>query len=370
MVSGPVEPSVIARSEINQRVHAAMAIPDFWGVTDKGECLPPLCVEIQPTAHCHRTCSFCSHIIRNRRGGSLTEHDIHGLLDQLRDMRVPLVAFSGGGEPLHWANGDIFATIARAAESFDVSLTTSGDQLLDSTTEKLRPEAAQVLRSCSAIYLNIPAVDEQSFARQVRGPLGWHHTSRMLRDLVELRDGMTNDSHCVIVGVVVLSTFNISQVAEIDRVLSEHGVDAIYYKQWKNFEKRNVAKVKLADQTLLASLRPIRPSDRSADLARFIVGLEVRDEEHHPCWSNRLSYDAIVDPDGDVYLCTPTVGKPEHAIGNLDDGPFPDLWASARRTRRLRVLNTLSATGVCPSECRHHRDNSRLDRVIARGSGG
>lgn len=364
------DPPLGARAEIDARTRAARMAPDFWGSTSDGTVLSPLCVEIQPTAHCHRTCSFCSHIIRNRRGGSLAEADVYGLLDQLRDMRTPRVAFSGGGEPLFWKQGDIIAALAYAGRFFDVSLTTSGDQLLDAETRQLGPGAAQVLLSCSAIYVNVPAVTEPSFAKQVRGPSGWNHTSRMLREMVALRDSDPGRFGCSIVGVVVLSAFNVSQVGEIDRVLMDHGLDAIYYKQWKNFEKRNVKKVKLADEVLLEGLEAIHEEDRSPDLARFIDDLRHPDVETHPCWVNRLGYDAVVDPDGEVYLCTPTVGKPEHSIGNLDDGPFAQIWASARRSRRLRTLDAMSASGACPSECRHHPDNAQLDRAILGGRAG
>lgn len=354
-----VEAEIAARS--------AQATPDFWGVTPTGV-LPPLCVEIQPTAHCHRTCSFCSHIIRNRRGGALTTADVDGLLDELRELRVLRIAFSGGGEPLYWAAGSTVDALVRAATFADVTLTTSGDQLLDAATGELHPDAARVLQACSAMFVNVPAVNALSFAAQVRGPSGWEHASRMLRQFVALRRSDPDLYRCRVVGVVVLSAFNVSQVGEIDRVLFEHGVDAIYYKQWKDFEKRNVRKVKLADEALLEGLSVIPAADRSPDLARFIDDLRHPDEENHPCWVNRLSYDAIVDPDGEVYLCTPTVGRPEHSIGNLDDAPFAQLWASAGRAGRLRVLDGLSATGVCPSQCRHHPENARLDALVAGGA--
>jgi len=358
-----VRPSPQIEPIIDRRIRSASR--DAWGrTTDTGEVFPPLLVEIQPTAHCHRTCSFCSHIIRNRRGGSLSDQDVHGLLDQLRDMGVPRIAFSGGGEPLYWSNGDTVAAIRHAAGFADVSLTTSGDQLLDAETDRLRDCAADVLECCSALYVNIPAVNERSFAEQVRGPSGWRHTSAMIRRLLALRDSDPDRFDCQFVAVVVLSAFNVAQVHEIDRVLAEHGSDAIYYKQWKNFEKRNVRKVKLADEALLEGLERVPPEERSSDLAAFIDTLRVPDVENHPCWTNRLSFDAIVDPDGEVYLCTPTVGKPEHSVGNLDDAPFADLWASARRQERLRVLDGMSVSGTCPSECRHHPDNARLDLEV------
>src|SRR4051812_12692876 len=91
------------------------------------------------------------------------------------------------------------------------------------------------------MYFNIPAVDELNFARQVRGPSGWSHTSAMLRALIALCDSDRDRFRCQLRAVVVVSAFNVDQIARIDGVLIAHGVDGIYYKQWKTFEKRNGA---------------------------------------------------------------------------------------------------------------------------------
>jgi radical SAM protein with 4Fe4S-binding SPASM domain len=337
---------------------------DTWGVIG-GDVIAPYCVEIQPTAHCHRTCSFCSHIIRNRRGGTISEEEVRGLLADFRAMGVHRVAFSGGGEPLYWSGGRLAEMIEIAAEFSEVSLTTSGDQLWLDDRQELHPDASVLLERCMTMYFNIPAVDELNFAKQVRGPSGWSHSSKMLRNLVVLRDSDPGRYRCQLHAVVVVSVFNVDQIATIDRVLFEHGVDAIYYKQWKNFEKRNVKRVKLEDEYIVDRLGAIPEAERSADLTAFIEGVKVEFPAHRHCWSNRLAYNAIVDPDGEIYMCTPTVGKPEFSIGNLDDGGFAAVWTSAVRDAKLRELSQMSYDGLCPRECRHHPDNVRLTNVLA-----
>lgn len=340
---------------------AACLTPDTWGRVDSAP-LPPYGVEIQPTAHCHRTCLFCSHIIRNRRGGELSAAEVDAVLDECEAMGVARIAFSGGGEPLYWAAGDLTAAIRRAAGFAEVSLTASGDQLLDAGS--LHPDAPTLLEHCVTMYFNIPAVDERNFARQVRGPSGWAHASAMLRALVTLRASDPQRFRCRLHAVVVLSALNVDQIAGIDRTLFEHGIDAVYYKQWKNFEARNVRRVRLEDDHILEVLTAIPAAERSADLDAFLAQLSATYPGQH-CWSNRIANDMIIDPNGDVFLCTPTVGKVEFSIGNLDDGSLTDLWLGAERFRQLRVLDDMSAGGRCPSHCRHHPDNARLDAMIS-----
>lgn len=337
--------------------------PDTWGSID-GEIIAPYCVEIQPTAHCHRTCSFCSHIIRNRRGGTMSEEEVRGLLTDFREMGVARIAFSGGGEPLYWTGGRLAEMVEIAAQFSEVSLTSSGDQLWVADRGELHPDAALLLEHCATMYFNIPAVDELSFAKQVRGPSGWSHTSTMVRNLLALRATDPERYRCRVEAVVVVSAFNVEQIAKIDRVLTEHGVDAIYYKQWKNFEKRNVKRVKLEDEHIVERLSMIPEAERSASLKEFVAGLSVEFPTGH-CWSNRLAYNAIIDPDGEIYLCTPTVGNPEYSVGNLDDGGFAACWSGAVRAGKLRELSQMSYDGICPRECRHHPDNVRLGALLA-----
>lgn len=337
---------------------------DVWGVSG-GQVLAPHAVEIQPTAHCHRTCTFCSHIIRNRRGGQLSSEEVRGLLTELESIGVRQIAFSGGGEPLYWADGDITDMVRKAARFAEVSLTTSGDQLWNAEDGALHPDAGLLLEHCATMYFNIPAVDELSWAKQVRGPSGWPHTKAMITKLLALRNSDRGRYRCELHAVVVVSAFNIEQIERIDGTLTEIGVDAIYYKQWKNFERRKVNRLRLEDEHIVRRLDAIPPTQRSRDLSKFIALLKTSFPKHTPCWANRLAYNAIIDPNGDIYLCTPTVGNPEFSIGNLDDGGFSSCWRGALRTERLHELNDLSYQSVCPRECRHHPDNARVQAGLS-----
>lgn len=339
----------------------AGASRDTWGAMEK--VLAPLAVEVQPTALCHRTCVFCSHIVRNRRGGELTGEEVSSLLDELRSMGVKGIAFSGGGEPLFWHAARVVDAIELAAGFADVTLTTSGDQLWEDDDDRLHPDAVRVLRACRAMYLNVPAVDEDSYARQIKGSSNWKRTAKLIRAMVALKRADPN-LQCEIQGAVVLSVFNADQVEAIDRELCGAGVDDIYYKQFKNFESRNVSRIRLETEQLLERLEHVPVAVRSPALSRFISGLRSTDTAHVHCWANRLAFGAIVDPNGDVYLCTPTVGKPEYCIGSLSKGGFRAVWSQGLRDHTLRRLNQMSISGACPAECRYHDENRTLNHLI------
>lgn len=353
---------IISSVALKAKERVRQLTEETWGRL-RGEVLPPIEVEIQPTANCHRTCAFCSHIIRNRRGGELTSEDVFSLLAELERMQVKSIAFSGGGEPLYWKAGRLVEAIRTASAFARVILTSSGDQLWNDTRDELDDDALSILGHCSALQLNIPAVDDAGFQRQVHGPSSWKRTSSIISSLVELKSSRP-DLRCKIYAVVVVSAFNVNQIAGIDEALMTRGFDGIYYKQLKNFEDRPLAKVRISEDTIFNTLDIIPAATRSADLDKFIKLIATNYETMTHCWVNRIGFDAIVDPDGDIYLCTPTVGKNEFCIGNLDNGGFANCWHGATRELVLRRLSDYSLHGVCPRECRNHGDNQLIDHGI------
>lgn len=87
-----------------------------------------------------------------------------------------------------------------------------------------------------------------------------------------------------------------------------------------------------------------------------------------PAVVNRTGNNAIVEPDGDVRLCPPTVGRIEHYMGNLDDPGLTAVSTGARRWAVLAALDAMAHGEMCPRDCRHHQVNVRLAAAIAERS--
>jgi len=334
------------------------------GCTDDGRPIWPSAVEIQPTARCHRICTFCSHIVRNHHGAQMTLPLALGLLDELEPMGVQRIALSGGGEPLYWGVSQLTAVALRAARFAKVSLTSSGDQLWDRAAGALIPSAAKVLAPYSELYINVPDVDPQVWRRLIVGGNTWEEAEGLLKALVALRMQCDELQYKVYV-VVVVTLLNVKRIGLIDRVLSDCGVDGIYYKQFKNFEQRNVQRLKADDATLLRLIHGAVCSEpMSQSLQRFQQQIGQPTGGTARCWANRLAYSAIVDPSGEVFPCTPTVGQREFAIGTLQKQSFTSLWSSAQRAGVLKVLDERALAGGCPAECREHAVNRVVEQLI------
>jgi MoaA/NifB/PqqE/SkfB family radical SAM enzyme len=344
--------------------HIRRANADTWGIAE-GRVLPPKQLEIQPTARCHRVCSFCSHILRNQRGGELPGAIVASILTEARQYGTEIVNFSGGGEPLIWATGDLAEAMGQAHEFARVSLTTSGDQLWDDERRCLSDLCFRALRNCDDLLLNIPGTDDESLQQQVSGGPSWERTQHLLESLLALaRNTSKLKIHCV----VVISQDNVGSLAEIDHRFTGLGIESVYYKPFKVYENRNPSR-RVGREAILRHLAELPPSFKpSRGLARLIGHFQQQTLQTSHCWVNRLGCGLIINPLGDGYLCTPTVGDNRHAVGNVYEGGLARLWVGAVRFHVMRELSERSFRGGCPSDCRYHVHNAIIGSVISGAS--
>jgi MoaA/NifB/PqqE/SkfB family radical SAM enzyme len=334
---------------------------ETWGILD-GSVLPPRQLEIQPTSQCHRVCSFCSHIRRNQRGGELQPSIVASILREAQQLGTEVVNFSGGGEPLIWDSGDLAEAMAQAHGFAQVSLTTSGDQLWDDQRGSLSDLCLRVIRNCHDLLLNIPGTDDESLKRQVSGGPSWMRTRRLLESLLTFAANTSKPRiHCV----VVITQDNVRKLAEIDQRFTDLGIESIYYKPFKVYEDRTPSRRVERDAILRALAKQLPSFGPSAGLSRLVANFTQGAPSPSPCWVNRLGFSLIIDPLGNGYLCTPTVGDKRYAIGNVYEGGLTGLWLGAVRFNAMHELSERSLRGGCPSDCRYHSHNSLIGSAVS-----
>ncbi len=322
--------------------------------------ISPYRVEIQPTTFCNRMCSFCSHSVRNKTGNELQEERVTSIVDQLADMSCGHVSFSGGGEPFEWRTGDLCQVIRYTAERMDVTLTTNGDSFWDDNQNM--PQNLELAKYCSNIIINTPDVDTDRYKNIVKGKCSWEKTEKILKAFLEhIRQ---NQYICDICCVVVVSKLNFRYLDEIDKKMQEIGVNRIYYKMLKAFENNDVEELSVAAEELV-KIRKNCSKNRSIWLKNFLKSID-RIENYYceKCWTNMMGMNAIIDPNGNVFICTPTVGIQKYILGNVNDKQFKDLWESSKRMDLINLLNRVHNKKMCPKECRMNSHNALIEDYL------
>ncbi len=320
----------------------------------------PYRVEIQPTTFCNRVCAFCSHSIRNQTGNEIPEKIVLEIIDQLHKKSCKHVSFSGGGEPFEWHKGDIGKVIKYAAEKMNVTITTNGDGFWNDFEDK--PQNLQIAKYCSNIIINTPEVDDRRYKGFVQGKCSWSKTQKIIHALQE--EINQNTYQCDICCVVVVSKLNYHFLCEIDCELQKLGVDRVYYKLIKTFEDNDMHELAVSNEELI-HVRNIIPATSSNWLKTFLNSVASIEKYYsQKCWSNEIGMNAIIDPNGDVFICTPTVGVKNYVLGNILNNDFMDLWETPERIDLIDCLNYAHCNGKCPKECRLNSHNTMIENYL------
>ena len=320
----------------------------------------PYRVEIQPTTFCNRACDFCSHSIRNQTGNELPENKVKELIDCLVMHSCNHISFSGGGEPFEWRNGDICKAIQYASQQMDVTITTNGDGFWNNQTESA--QNLSITQYCSNIIINTPEVDDERYKKFVKGKSSWSKTKKIIISLLDYIK--QNACKCEICCVVVVSKLNYQFLADIDKELQGIGVNKIYYKMIKTFEDNGMYKLANSVEEFV-DLRKRIGKGISFWLRDFFESVDIVEGYYsQKCWSNEMGMNAIIDPNGNVYICTPTVGLLKYALGNVFESDFAELWQSKKRLDLIERLNRVHSIKKCPKECRLNSHNAMIENYL------
>lgn len=324
--------------------------------------ISPVSVALCPTPVCIRNCCFCSNTQRNKcnrqNGAEYTETIFDGLTDDLDLLKVRGVSVAGGGEPLAYVKPSLHRFLTRKS-SFRIGIHTNGVLL----GKILRED---ILRTGNIQYVNVSGVAHRpELYEEVCGVNGdqFLEVEKWLKRAVELQQNFANFPTF---GVKILvCRRNYKFVKEMKDYFLQLGVGNILIRCVGNFEPDQ--DVELTEEQY-AELVLVFKKDfgMSQDQIEAVTGkASVVPPIPSRCWITALQYTAGVDPDGEVYLCSPWSRK-EFSIGNVNNERFSSLWGGPKHREIAQILNHKMKCGECnPLLCRHYYSNLAIDALIA-----
>lgn len=325
---------------------------------------PPWTVGLSPTSRCTRTCFFCSHQGRNRRGEFLTEEKTEELITDLRDSLRPKGAIlAGGGEPTFW-EGDLASVIHALSEFCSVGIDTNGT-LLD---KFLRNGAIWRL-----FYLTVPILgyDRKSYQsvcehdqfdivdRNLREILSAKRERKLVYPYVNLKVAINQRSYKDLVPLL--------------RYAESIGADNTFIRVMNNFEGRTDIDLTQEQRQIVYEMVTNEPGFEGSYIRIFaqnLVNPHSRSVEQQTpvlpshCWTVMLMHNMGIKPNGDVFLCVPTTDQEEFSIGNVNKMRLTEMWGNERHLEVIRELDERMGKGLCDlRKCRHYRLNIVLEMV-------
>lgn len=190
--------------------------------------------------------------------------------------------------------------------------------------------------------------------------------SRIERNILNAIKLKNSTGSSIALGVkILLCRENFSFALEMFNYFKSIGVDNILIRCVGNFEPWQNVEL-LPDQ--INHLTSVFKNNfgMSDDQVAAVTGT-IPDVLPMPsrCWICALQYTAGVDPDGEVYLCSPWSRK-EYSIGNINQSDSRNIWGSDKHKQVAAMLNKNLRSGKCnPLLCRHYYSNLAIDAFIA-----
>lgn len=310
----------------------------------------PIHVRLKPTNVCNHRCHYCCYrnpdlylSERFNQKDSIPPAKLFEIIDDLAEMDVRAVTFSGGGEPL--CHPEIEPAVRRLIDNkIKVAMLTNGSLLRGSIAELLA-------QSATWIRISLDAADGESFAKR-RGVKPDEY-DRICKNLKAFA-GQKNHS-CTLGINFIITADNFTETYDFLSAMKDLGVDHV------KLSEAVVSVDREANQKYVAGFYPAvrrlidRAQGKLADSGFTIIDKVYNPNEQPGGGAYDKSYTrcpfveclVVIAADQCVYTCQDKAYTGRGLLGSLADQRFRDLWASGDTLAKIRSLD--------PSRvCRHH----------------
>ena len=332
----------------------AFAFPDRIQALSNRKLAAPVHVRIKPINRCNHDCWYCAYRVSNLQLGEdmnekelIAEEKMHQIVDDLIDMKVRAVTFTGGGEPL------IYKPLAKIIKK----LVKGGIKVgALSNGSNLKGEMADVFAEYATwIRVSLDAWDGESYA-QARSV----NKSAFNKLMKNLADFASRNSDCELGTSFIIDEKNANHIFETVQNLKDCGVKHVklagvvvsndgvennkYHKEIKSIVRDEIEK-------------SLGISDSSFKVLDHYHDLDERFErDYNMCPT--IQFTPVIGGDSYVYTCQDKAYTEGGKLGSIKDASFKDFWFSEENLQRAYAVN--------PSiHCKHNCANHQKNQIIA-----
>lgn len=304
----------------------------------------PVYIRIKPTNVCNHSCFYCSY--QNDKRLITTEtlnpkdfiprEKMMELLDDLKDMRVKAVTYSGGGEPLVYPY--IEEALAKTLDNnIDLSIITNG--------QNLSGPRAELLAKAKWVRLSLDASDSKTF-KQIRNVP--EKSFLLIAENIKQFTKIKNPD-CELGINFVINHLNWESVYKSAEFYRDLGVNHIkftarntpdFHTYHEPFKEQVISQIKKADAEF-SNESFVLHNSYEEDFK--YAGVYHRSYKFCPI----IQIVTVIGADSVVYLCHDKTYSKSGIIGSIKEKSFKDLWFSKETRDRLINFNA-------ESECTHH----------------
>ena len=310
--------------------------------SESGSPEAPVHVRIKPINLCNHHCWYCAYKAEDMQLGEdmdqkdqIPEDKMMEIADDLIDMKVKAVTFSGGGEPF------LYKPLLKVSKK----LIDGGIQIASLTNgSKLEGELAEYYAHNSTwLRISLDAWDDASYtaSRGVRDG----EFKRLLKRISEFAKFRGS---CVLGISLIVDQKNAKHVYEIVQLLRESGVNNVKIspcivsnegEENNLYHQQIYSSVRSQVDRLLEDL-----SNSDFELFDAYHELETKFDKNYD-WCPFLQALCVIGADLNVYSCQDKAYTDKGLLGSLKEQGFAEFWKDSKS--KLRKINPAK-------DCRHH----------------
>ncbi len=318
----------------------------------------PVHVRIKPINHCNHSCWYCAYRADHLQLGEnmdlrdrIPENKLFEIVDDLLEMGVKAVTFSGGGEPL------LYRKLPEVIER----LSTGGIKVASlSNGANLRGRMADAFAEHGTwLRVSLDGWDDASYAK-----------ARSISDgqFTQLMDNIRNftarKSKCVLGISFIIGHENDLHILDVCEQMRDAGVDHVKLSGAvvaNDVHANNLYHREIID----AAGEQIREAkklatDRFAVIDHYHDLEELFEKSYTVC--PFLQFLTVIGADCSVYSCQDKAYTVGGLLGSIRDRSFREFWFSEENRRRLYGLNPSRS---CRHHCITHGKNLAINEVLA-----
>jgi len=312
--------------------------------------MPPLHIRIKPTNVCNHNCSYCAYRVERLQLGRdmltrdfIPKEKMFEIIEDLKNMKVNAVTFSGGGEPFCYPY--LLETVRKLSKtSIEFASLTNG--------ALLEGELAEIFsRHASWLRISIDGWDDESYSCYRRVPKG-----EFTKVMNNIRNFNKLKGKCYVGAVIIVDKENASHVYSLIRLLRDAGVNNV--KVSPCIVSNNGLENNRYHKPLFKRVKS-QIQESAKRLSKS--GFEIYDAYHeldgkfskNYKWCPYLQILPVIGADLNIYPCQDKAYNLEDGlIGSIKNKRFKDFWFSDKNK-----FFKINPSNVCNHHCVSNEKN-------------
>ncbi len=318
----------------------------------------PVNIRIKPMNHCNHDCWYCAYRVSNLQLGEdmdvkdlIPTDKMFEIVDDIVEMKVQAVTFSGGGEPLIYKPlPDVIERLA--AGGIKVGALTNGSNLKGKVADAFDEHATWV-------RISMEGWDGPSYAEARR--IGEDAFDKLIANM---RDFVARKSHCVLGVSLIIGHDNYEHVSELVALLGYVGVNHV--KLVGAVVSNDGAEFNAYHQKLKPRIdEEIAKAEAMATETFTILNhyheMEERFDRPYTICPN-IQFNPVIGGDCVVYTCHDKAFTKGGMLGSIKDRSFKEFWFSNENRDRVFAINP---SRDCSHHCADHVKNLGMMDYLA-----